>query len=282
MWRLIAASVLVATIAAGAVAQSSRQSPQQNSSPGNGQQVAAPDKRGTEESPLSVKLINTGKSDKESADEGARIESDEKTQSWTIGLTIAAVLVGLLQLAAFIIQAYYMRGTVAEMRGANATARAANETAEQALLSSDRPWVGVEQFEWHTDAPSESRKQLSKIEVWIKNSGRTPALRASAIFSGALRNFSDAAPGPVVPFAAAIEHSVIFPNGELRYWPFFNWSDLSDEQLAAVSIGSLVVWITGRIEYIDAAGRRHSTVAQFRYYPDVHSFNATGESSHAD
>jgi hypothetical protein len=253
----------------------SQQSQHQNNSSSNSQQVAAPNQRGTDKSPVVVKLLNTGKSDQETTNETARIKNEKKTERWTIALTIAAILVGLLQLGAFIRQAHYMRGTVTEMRIANANAATANATSARALLEGDRPWVGSETIGLLTTA------EISKIEVLIKNSGKTPALRTRGNYVGSIRASNDAVPDMLGPLAENAARSVLFPNQQFRYWPFYRRANLTGEELAAIANGTSIVWIVGRSEYEDAGGQ-HFTTMRYQWDPIAQSWVASGGESHAN
>jgi hypothetical protein len=85
-------------LASCALAQSQR--PQEQPSPGGAQQPAAPDPRGTEGSPLIVRIQPTPQTDEEAAKEQAQIEQQESAQRWTKGLGIATGILGVLQLIA--------------------------------------------------------------------------------------------------------------------------------------------------------------------------------------
>lgn len=67
--------------------------------------------RGTDSAPISVKLLNTGKSDSEATRETRRIKSDEKEASRAFVLTVAVVVVSVLQFVALAFTYCIMRGT---------------------------------------------------------------------------------------------------------------------------------------------------------------------------
>jgi hypothetical protein len=73
------------------------------------QQAAEADKRGTESSPLSVKLLNTGESDAEAAQKSASIEHTEQSEKWTIWLTFFLVAATVLQFFALLWQGKQLR-----------------------------------------------------------------------------------------------------------------------------------------------------------------------------
>lgn len=66
----------------------------------------------TAKPPIEVKLLNTGKSKEETAQESARVHSQEATENWTIGLTGALVFATLLQFGALVWQGWNLKRTV--------------------------------------------------------------------------------------------------------------------------------------------------------------------------
>lgn len=257
-------------------AQSARaQSPQvpqgQYGAPARDTTQPQPDERGTNKQPLAVKLLNTGKSDQEAAAEAAHIKNEEQTESWTIGLTIAAVGVGGLQLIAFVLQALYMRSTVKEMRRANHTAEVANANATEAILASDRPWIGLR----NVKVKDFEAGERMVVEVAVNNSGKSPGLQMRGGFIGRILETGAAGPSPEKILEKVTELLTLMPNGDYYYFPFANHGPLDQSTIDRIKNGNLTVWVSGMLEYLDSAGRTHRTSAQLTYRPRTHGFGTT-------
>jgi hypothetical protein len=63
--------------------------PQQHATPQNSTSNSANDQRGTEKSPVAVKLLNTGKSAAETTQEAQQVKEQNNTNWWIVRLTIA-------------------------------------------------------------------------------------------------------------------------------------------------------------------------------------------------
>ena len=83
---------------------------QEQNRPANSANAAQADQRGTEQSPIAIKLLNTGKSDAEAADEAKRISEkdqlDQWSAKWIVILTLALVTATVLQFGALLYQGY--------------------------------------------------------------------------------------------------------------------------------------------------------------------------------
>jgi hypothetical protein len=148
-------------------ASGSHQAAKEPSPPQNTAPAAQPDQRGTESSPLSVKLLNTGESQAETAEKTKR-ENDNSSQerwvgNWTIGLTIALVFATMLQFFALLYQGYWLRRSVR-------IAEAALTSAEQAFLFQHSVVIIP------IKDPDGFMRGWQFIFGW-KNSGSTPARR---------------------------------------------------------------------------------------------------------
>ena len=138
--------------------KSIKQAQQSEISKNSGEQTAADD-RGIDKMPLSVKLLNTGKSETETAQESKQEQNAASTNWWIVRLGIAGVGVALLQLVAFIVQAYRLKQTVGVMR----------DTANRQL----RAYLGVE---WLGALPQKQEPPYRfEIRMSLVNTGPTPA-----------------------------------------------------------------------------------------------------------
>jgi hypothetical protein len=99
---------LFVTIAIGfcfatpAAAQQSRKPPENQ--PPHSAQPAPNDKRGTDENPITVKIIPSPKTESEAAQEKSDREEKNSADQWMVKLTGGLVAVGLAQLAVFVLQ----------------------------------------------------------------------------------------------------------------------------------------------------------------------------------
>ena len=116
-------------------------------------QPVEPDKRGTEQSPIVIKVIPPLVDDEKSATE--KKEREEKYQSdwWLVCLTGVLAGIGILQLCVFGLQARRLRQTVEEMKIATKAAEKAANAAEQSaeiarhdFVATHRPKIIVRRF----------------------------------------------------------------------------------------------------------------------------------------
>ena len=91
-----------------------RQPPEQP--PAQTQQQSAPDIRGTNESPVTVKVLPTAKTPQEAADEKQTRDDQSAANWWLVRLTAALGAIGLLQLVVFGLQARRLRQTIDIMK----------------------------------------------------------------------------------------------------------------------------------------------------------------------
>jgi hypothetical protein len=135
---------------------------QKQDAPAEREQYSAPDQRGTDKSPLAVKLLNTGKSDQETAQQTAQVQNENNSEWWMRVLTLALVGVGFLQLIAFIVQAMRLKETIGVM----------HDTSERQLRAYLCVLAGAE---GSTIEQNEERNSRLEIKPIINNSGQTPA-----------------------------------------------------------------------------------------------------------
>jgi len=222
--------------------QARSESAKQNRAPKNSQQTAAPDERGADKSPLAVKLLSTGKSDAEAAQESEQIQTEYNSEWWVRILTAALVGVGLLQLFAYVVQARRLKETICVM----------HKTAERQL----RAYLGVSLG----GIVPQDRNQGFRFEpkMILRNAGQTPAYKVSYQAAAA-----------VLPYPAPDDHShFAFPNtpvpssGMLIPNEQFVLSAVvpdwySDEDVRDIRFGTTRrVYMWGRVTYVDAFGRK--------------------------
>jgi|SRR5262245_22998857 len=142
-----------------------------------------------------------------------------------------------------------LRGrTVAEATPA-LRADAANLNA-MAVINSERPWVGP-----MTVSP-EFVANNSAIKAWaiIKNTGRTPALFMRAVFRPVILPKGAV---PEIPSVADAPPKALFPEALDYYHPYPAGKPLTFSE--NIRDGIEVIWVCGRIEYVDGQGNPHHT-----------------------
>lgn len=132
----------------------SRQPQQQSTS---SKEDAAKDQRGTESSPLVVKVLNPPKAEPDATKNPQEQEKQPPTDWWMFGVTGVLAGIALLQLGAFIVQAIRLGQTIKTM----------DATAERQL----RAYLVIEKcdLQYRDDQPV--------VSIKIKNCGQTPADR---------------------------------------------------------------------------------------------------------
>lgn len=165
MRLFILSTVLIGVLLSSQAWSAEPQAIKQNDAGQQGAQASKANERTSDaSSPVVVKLLNTGKSEQESAQEAARIESQESTENWTIGLTTALVLATFLQFLALLGQAKQLARTVRS-----------SERASMPFL-----YPRVKRFDLYPNIePAEVGDQVThqpSISLGFENIGKTPAM----------------------------------------------------------------------------------------------------------
>jgi hypothetical protein len=168
--------------------------------------------------------------------------------------------------------------TFANIHAAKAAKRSA-EIAEDALVASTRPWVGVDQVGINSGLKSPG--QIT-VDVFIKNTGNSPALKMRGQFNGHVA--PNTQPPPPIPASTdeRISGSVLFPNGDFHFWPFTGSPPLNQATVDAIANGTALVWIAGRIDCDDRAGEPHFTTVRMQYHPDTNGFGTWRDGNEAE
>jgi len=137
------------------------------------------------------------------------------------------------------------------LRSIEASERAtlAAENSAAALVDNERPWVGVVTVTVHQIGPG----MMLRGVVTIMNTGQTPARDMRAAFLGSITNATaQRGDAPDVTRAPA---KALFPNIPADYYPFHGQSQLSQGDFEGIREGGKILWVIGRIEYLDNRGR---------------------------
>lgn len=162
---LVVALALLAAFASDSWGQS-RRNPPEKTTPA--QQPAAPDQRGTEQSPLVVKSIPTPKTHEETAADEAEKKDKSNSDWWLVKLTGVLAGIGFLQLIVFAWQGIQLR------RAVTVTKEATN-LAKQEFTATHRPKVIVHGM----DVKLAGDGELRRVNFRYVNAGDTDAFVTS-------------------------------------------------------------------------------------------------------
>jgi len=195
-----------------------------------------------------------------------------RTQPTREPLVIALLLVVLIVLA---VDTYF----TLRLNGLSDRLSAlAAKSAAPVVTAADRPWVGVDTIE---TAPFANGGQPITT-VHIVNSGRLPAYDLRSNTVGSLRAVATAPPQVPAQKGPLATTGLLMPNtgGKLTF--FANTRALTADEAANVKKGQYVLWLAGRLDYKDGAGRAHLTTFRYRYDPALNSFIAAPQGNSAN
>ena len=152
------------------------------------------------------------------------------------------------------------RDMQAAIAAAGDSARAANRTA-QALIDAERPWVGL----FTVTSVRIGANVEPYAEVVTQNTGRTPARSLRTKFVGDIRPQGDL---PPIPDSGTEPARSLMPNTPDQYRPFEGLPSISQSTYDDVVAGRQVIWIVGRMDYLDDAGAPHWTTMRVFYRTD--------------
>jgi hypothetical protein len=136
----------------------------------------------------------------------------------------------------------------------------ANEIATQALVSTTRPWIGVDTVE---AGPIVANHPLN-IEVRVRNSGRTPSTDMQGLFLVYISPI-DSPPAELSDPCASCARSVVLPNGMVSYKLAVHDTVMTPQEVQRIKAGQDTMWIVGRLDYHDGEGEPHTTQSCLYY-----------------
>jgi hypothetical protein len=235
--------------------------------PENSPQSTDQDKRGTESSPLAIKLLNTGKSEPEAAQEAQRIKEQAARErwatNWTIGLTAALVFAAFLQFSGLVGQIIVYRKQAGIMQKALSATTKTAEAAEKsatATVAQMRAYVSVVSAKIY----GFDRDRESRVLIRIGNTGDTVAFDVTGESGVTIQN------AEIFTFKGDLrpkDHGPIFRSrtgmGPKTTFDSFNvipTLTLTPDIKAAIRSGTLGIFAYGEIRYKDALKNpRHTT-----------------------
>ena len=191
--------------------------------------------------------------------------------------TFVLVIVGVLQLGLFVWQLRLIRESltdaefaakVAQEAAAAATQQA--QTAEKSFVSSQRPWVGIDNI---SDMPLNVGHEPSVV-LSMKNTGPGAAVHVRAKTIGGVRTIEEITPDPPTEVPEEAGVVMLMPNSFYRYRPFNGHAPLTNAQAVGFNAKTHVGWIVGRVEYEGGLGDRHETTFRLEYI-HPHGWEAT-------
>ena len=183
---LVACVVLVAQSQPPAPGRGESKGRQPQQQTGGAKERPAADPRGTEQSPLVVKVQPAPKTDEETAKEKDKEDRESTANWWTFALAVSTGIVGLLQLVTIGVQAYIAhrqnkimvtQSTImlAQKRASDGML-ATNKVIERAYVSMSHhpPGLDIDDF-IITTAEHPIPSQSVRVNIRIQNNGNTPA-----------------------------------------------------------------------------------------------------------
>ena len=226
-------------------------------------QKAKDDKRGTDASPLVIKMVNTPES-KIKAEQAAKYQNDETTSSrrlvWITGIL---AIIAASQACVLIWQASELKKSV---KAAKDAANAAQKSAD-ALPLIERAYVFVS-IPYHYVAPDKQAPAFIQGEVTVSlfNHGKTPAIlnQVKVIIEPRTNCPSDL----IGDIKSEIPPGVVISSGgkyDINY-PF----TFSAEQWGEIENVNLTLFCYGRIKYKDVLDNIRETGFCWDYHPIIH------------
>lgn len=238
-------TLLLLVVAGGVYAQSPKEPV---SHPNPAQEAAKPDERGTEQSPLVIKVLPPLNEDEKTA--AAQQERKDKSESdWSlVKLTGVLAIIGVIQIIVFGLQARRLRQTV------NATKDAADAALKTArnMETIERAYVKMSHV-----APGLILDDIGglAVQLRVKNFGKTPArvndLRVDFRYLPEITDLPDVPPAIEMPgdvLAFLVQDDEFFFSHQ-RALGNTIVDNLRDD------VGTVLVW--GYVDYTDAFEQRH-------------------------
>lgn len=184
-------------------------------------------------------------------------------------LIIALLMIALIVLA---VDTYFT------LRLNGLSDRLAAKSSAPVVTAADRPWVGVDTIE--TAQFANGGQPITTVH--IVNSGRQPAYDLRSNTVGSLRAVATAPPEVPAQKGPLATTGMLMPNtgGKLTF--FGNTRALTADEAGNVKKGQYILWLAGRLDYKDAAGRAHVTTFRYRYDPALNSFIAAPQGNSAN
>jgi hypothetical protein len=258
-YRQLALLLIVATVGIGTAAYSQQHSRQQIQPPPKiepapqPQQQGSTETRGTDQNPVSVKIISTPDTKAETPEERERRMAHETNEQGLtdftralVEVTAALAIIAFIQAGLFVWQLGYMRAGVRDANIAAIAARNNAETAKTAMIASQRAYVHYGGCRWISHKDINDGHIFWRMRPQWVNRGNTPTrqLRVYVHYE-----FRDSELPPDYPFtqdATIMLHpATIAPSMSIES----GFRDIAGKDLVAVSKQEKFYYIWGVARY---------------------------------
>ncbi|MGH9642624.1 MAG: hypothetical protein ACRD3Q_09365 [Terriglobales bacterium] len=241
----------------------SRQPKQQHSQ--SAQQPPA-NQRGTEQSPVVVKVIPPPNNANEAEQERKDREQKTSHDRWLMVFSGVLAAVAVLQLLVYGYQAKKLKETVdATTRSADAAKKSAD-----AIVNIERPWLLLaEAGRTSADDNKDGVRRVYMAAAWkFKNWGATPAFIND--ISGGLYVLDNIANLPKEPnygpLYAGVDEPVLAPGQVSDYYKFRTREPGGSDEFYQLQNGEKVMVFYGKIDYVDRiGGDKHVSAFAYRF-----------------
>jgi hypothetical protein len=255
---LLIALALFAAFATDSWGQSKQPSPSSNPPSKQIMQQAAPDQRGTEQSPAIVRILPTPKTAEEVDADRKDREDKNRSDSWLVKLTGALAFIGFLQLIVFGWQGIQLKRSVS-------AAKDATELGNKEFIATHRPKVIVR----YIQGPFHDEQGKGFIWVTVVNTGINAATIEA--FGADLARRMDETEEWVAPGldASAKEiEPIVLTCGQRHAFTVVAKTTVGDEEILRDALGDSQLCAVGEIRYRDGNGVVRDT-GFFRVWSEV-------------
>jgi hypothetical protein len=233
------------------------------------QQQTATDPRGTDNTPIVVKVQPSAKTDEETANEQRQEQREASAQRWTVGSVIGTVIIGLLQVGAIGFQVYIAKkqNTIIETQTSimQLQERAASSSAIAAKAQTEHMLAGLAETRKATEALKTINRQWVKVERWMFNAWNVPKV---GLHAEVIVEISNKTPLPLTIFAVrcyindrkgsyGVADEYLVPDATTQQAVKIV---MNERELAEYNARRLRLVITGWVHYWDAFGDLHSEI----------------------
>ncbi|MHB1955840.1 MAG: hypothetical protein ACYCOU_19080 [Sulfobacillus sp.] len=219
-------------------------------------QQAAPEQRGTDQLPLTVKIIPTPQSQTEIEREQQQRDEQTRDERKLTNFTGLLVGVGFLQFTAVAVQAVFLYLAFRESKNASDAANRSAKAAEDSLTKLQRAFVALNAIKYLSHVGPDSSVWWSFHFSW-RNAGNS---RARNVRTFIAKYFEKEDMPRDFPFAITAEpiETHIPPHAEI-------WAELpvTSEELVAAATGESFLYLWGRAEYRDVFDDTQRYVTRF-------------------
>jgi hypothetical protein len=278
--------VLATAIASDSSGQSKENPPKAS------QQSTAQQERGTEQSPVTVKVLKSEKSPDELKVEQEKQEADRQLVAFTEELAkyTQKLFIATSALAAITLGLFFVAfRQVSNARRAIKVAEDSAAVARKALTELERPYLFILDYNWLLIGEAKIEGHISGSRYFVANGGRLPAFIKAAKFGLAFRETIPSINN--MPEINDLLTAPLLAGGEKRRvisaLPVESESETRECQirsgLAAIPQVALETkWVIAKIsiEYDGPTTTGHVTTACWEWHPGMYAFRPFGGSEH--